>query len=206
MKHCKVPLLLAEALKKLRTSLEEDLSEFWPAPEGKGHDEGREMHEANMVLHLGAILKNNAHIYTEVSTDDHPDIDIDFVALPRKEDWFLICEAKRGYATNHIMGISWDIGRILSIAESKTFQEYEYSKAYGLILITLWTKSERRALIQAWKNNLGSRRTSPIAKSCRGVIRKLDNLYAKRGVLTIHDYGNEGNHYLLYAVFEINLD
>jgi hypothetical protein len=206
MKPCKVPSLLALALKRLRANLEEDLSEFWPAPEGEGSDEGREMHEANLILHLGAILKSDAHIYTQVSTSDRPDIDIDFVALPRAKDWFLICEAKRGYATNHIVGISGDIGRILSIAKSKTFQEYEYSKAYGLILITLWTKSERRALIQAWQSNLGSTNISPIAKACRGVIRKLDSLYANRGVLTIHNYGNEGKHYLLYAAFEINLD
>lgn len=206
MKSCKVPLLLAQALKKLRTNLEEDLCEFWPAPEGEGSDEGREMHEANLILHLGAVLKSDAHIYTQVSTPDHPDIDIDFVALPRAKDWFLICEAKRGYATNHVMGISGDIGRILSIAKSKSFQEYGYSKAYGLILVTIWTKSERRALIQAWQSNLGSKNTSAIAKACRGAIRKLDSLSANRGVLTIHDYENEGTHYLLYAVFETNLD
>ena len=201
MKHCKVPPLLAEALKKLRVSLQEDLCEFWPAPEGEGQDEGREMHEANMVLHLGAILKNNAHIYTEVSTEDHPDKDIDFLALPHKGDWFLICEAKRGYATNHVMGVSRDIERIVSMARSKKLQKCGYSKAHGLILITLWTKSKRRALIKAWENNLESTSASPIAKACRGVIRKLDNLCAKRGVLTIY----KGKHYLLYAVFEINL-
>jgi hypothetical protein len=206
MKPCKVPSLLARALKKLRTSLEEDLSEFWPAPEGEGSDQGREMHEANLILHLAAILKSDAHIYTQVSTSEHSDMDIDFVGLPRAKDWFLICEAKRGSATNHIVGISGDIDRILGVAKSKSFQEYEYSKAYGLILITLWTKSERRALIQAWQSNLGSTNTSPIAKACRGVIGKLDSLYANRGVLTIHDYENEGTHYLLYAVFEINLD
>lgn len=206
MKSCKVPLLLAQALKKLRTDLEEDLYEFWPAPEGEGSDEGREMHEANLILHLGAVLKSDAHIYTQVSTIDHPDIDIDFVALPRAKDWFLICEAKRGYATNHVMGISGDIGRILSIAKSKAFQKYGYLKAYGLILVTIWAKSERRALIQAWQSNLGTKNKSAIAKACRGAIRKLDSLCANRGVLTIHNYGNEGKHYLLYAVFEINLD
>jgi len=84
MNHCKVPALLNEALKTLCASLKEDLSEFWPAPEGEGYDGGREMHEANMVLHLGAILKDNAHIYTEVSTEDHPNKDIDFVALPHE--------------------------------------------------------------------------------------------------------------------------
>jgi hypothetical protein len=205
MKRCKVPLLLVEALEELRANLEEDLDHFWPAPEGKGHDEGREMHEANMILHLGAILKKSAHIYTEVSTDDHSNKDIDFVALPRKEDWFLICEAKRGYGTNHVLGILRDIERILSIAKSKTFQAYEeYSKSYGLILITLWSKSDRRALINAWENDYESTNTSPIGKACKLVIKKLDNVYAERGVLKIHNYGNEGKHYLLYAVFEIN--
>jgi hypothetical protein len=163
------------------------------------------MHEANMVLHLGAILKNNAQIYTQVSTDEHPNIDIDFVALPAKEDWFLICEAKRGYGTNHIIGISRDIDRISRIAESQSFKELEYSKAYGLILITLWTKSEGRALFKAWEDKLDTTVASPIANACRKVTRKLDDLCAKRGILKLggYGYGADGNHYILYAVFKI---
>jgi hypothetical protein len=202
MKTCKVPPLLNDALRELSANLKKDLSEFWPAPEGEGNDEGLEMHEANMILHLGAVLKNNAHIYTEVSTEDQRNKDIDFVALPHKEDWFLVCEAKRGYATNHVMGISRDIERVVSVARSKKLQECGYSKAYGLILITLWTKSKKRALIKAWENSLESTSGSPIAKASRRVIKRLDDRRAKRGVLTIF----KGKHYLLYAVFDIHLN
>ena len=61
MKHCNVPKLLNGTLKKLGANLKKDFAEVWPA------GDTREMHEENMVLHLGAILKKNAHIYAEVS-------------------------------------------------------------------------------------------------------------------------------------------
>ena len=43
MKPCKVPSLLAEALKELRANLEEDFGKFWPAADN------REIHEDNML-------------------------------------------------------------------------------------------------------------------------------------------------------------
>ena len=204
MKHCKVPSLLAEALKKLDANLKEDLSKLWPAREGESDDEGREMHEANMVLHLGAILKNNAHIYTEVSTDLDPKKRIDFVAISRKKDWVLVCEAKRGYSTNHIIGISGDIKRIVHFSKSE-IPVHSKAKRFGLLLITVWEKSGGRALIKAWENSLEIKNKSDIANACRDVIRKLDYLNAKRDILIINDYGDEGRHYLLYAVFKIIL-
>lgn len=198
MKHCKVPSLLAEALKKLRANLKEDFGEFWPA------DEAREIHEENMVLHLGAILKKNAHIYAEVSTKDHPHERRDFVALPHDKGWFLICEAKRGYGRNHIRGISEDIERIRSMAQSDTFKEYKYSKAYGLILITLWTKAGGRALIKAWDNKLRPTNLSPMEKDCNNLVGNLNKLSARLGKLSIQKDGIQ-EHYVLYAVFKINL-
>ena len=198
MKHCKVPSLLAEALKELRADLEEDFREFWPAADD------REIHEDNMLLHLGAILKRKtAHIYAQVSTSDHPRAHVDFVALPRQEDWFLICEAKRGYGKNHITGISQDIERILSMAKSKTFQEYEYSKAYGLILVTCWSTLGGRALIKTW-DNLQLRNVSHMDKACRNLKMKLDDLSVKPHKRLIQKDGQQ-RHYLLYAVFEIKL-
>ena len=198
MKHCKVPSLLAEALKKLPENLHKDFCYFWPA------GDNRDIHEGNMVLHLGAILKKNAHIYAEVSTKDHPHQRKDFVALPHDKNWFLICEAKRGYGRNHIRGISRDIDRIRSMAKSKTFQEYKYSKAYGLILVTCWSTPRRRALIKPW-DDLQLTNVSHMNKACRDLKVKLDNLSAKRCKLLIQTYDKQ-EHYLLYAVFEINLD
>lgn len=204
MNYFKIPPLIANSLRKLRGNLRKDLYYFWPAPEGQSSDEGREMHEDNIILQLGAILKPKAYIYTQVSTDEHPNIDVDFVALSHKEDWFLICEAKRGYGTSHVRGISTDIERILLVAKSKAFQGYE--RAYGLILVTVWDKSEKRALIRAWKNNhLGLNNKSPMSRACKVVIKKLDGLNARRGILKVNDYGDEGNHFLLYAVFKLDV-
>ena len=199
MKPSKVPSLLTWALRELRANLEEDFGNFWPAADN------REIHEDNMLLHLGAILKRkNAHIYAQVSTNDYPRAHVDFVAFPQRKDWFLICEAKRGYGKNHITGISRDIERILSMAKSKTFQEYEHSKAYGLILITCWSTPGRRALIKTW-DNLQLTNVSHMDKACRDLKAKLDKLSAKRCKLPIQKSG-EQEHYLLYAVFQINLD
>jgi hypothetical protein len=198
MKYCKVPPLLAGALKELRSSLKKDLAEFWPA-----HD-AREIHEGNMVLHLGAILKKNAHIYAEVSTRDHRHGRRDFVALQRDNKWFLICDAKRGYERNHIRGISEDIRRMRSMAKSDIFQEYP--KAYGLILITLWTGAGGRALIKAWDNKLTPTNLSPMEKDCRNLVRKLDKMSARRGKLFIQkDEDGIQEHYVLHAVLKINL-
>jgi hypothetical protein len=200
MKPSKVPSLLTEALTELRANLKQDFRYFWPAP-----DHG-EIHEDNMLLHLGAILKRkNAHIYTQVSTNDHPRAHVDFVAFPQRKGWFLICEAKRGYGKMHVTGISRDIERILKMAKSKTFQEYEYAKgAYGLILITCWSKPGRRALIRTW-DDLQLTSVSNMDKACRDLKGKLEKLSAKRCKLRIQKYG-EQEHYLLYAVFQINLD
>lgn len=200
MKHCRVPPLLDKALKKLKANLKEDFGAFWPA------DEAREIHEENMVLHLGAILKKNAHIYAEVSTKGPPHERIDFVALPHDKGWFLICEAKRGYARDHINGISEDIERIRRMAQSDTFKdkEYEYSKAYGLILITLWTSAGGRALIKAWNNKLGPTNLFPMEKDCKKLVGRFNELSARLGELPIQKDGIQ-EHYVLYAVFKINL-
>jgi hypothetical protein len=204
MKHWKVPSLLAEALKELRANLEEDFGKFWPAADD------REIHEDNMLLHLGAILKRkNAHIYAQVSTNDHPRTRVDFVAFPQQKDWFLICEAKRGYGKNHITGISRDIERIWAMAKDQQFQKpgqkhRKYSKAYGLILITCWSTPGGRALIKIWDNRQLTN-VSHMDKACRDLKRKLDNLSAKRCKLPIQKYRKQ-EHYLLSAVIEINLD
>jgi hypothetical protein len=203
MNYFRIPPLIGNSLRLLIKNLGKDLDYFWPAPYGQSNDEGREMHEDNIILQLGAILKPKAYIYTQVSTNEHPNMDADFVAISHKEDWFLICEAKRGYGTSHVRGISTDIERILLIAKSKTFQGYD--RAYGLILVTVWDKSEKRALIRAWKNDLRLNNKSPMTRACRFVTKKLDGLNAKRGILKINDYGDEGKHFLLYALFKLDV-
>jgi hypothetical protein len=175
--------------------LEEDFDKFWPAADD------HEIHEDNMLLHLAAILKRkNAHIYAQVSTTDHPRIRVDFVAFPQQKDWFLICEAKRGYGKNHITGISRDIERIKAMAKDQRFQEHrKYPKAYGLILVTCWSTPGGRALIKAW-DNLQLTKVSHMDKACRDLKTKLDNLSAKPRKLLIEKDGKQ-EHYLLYAVF-----
>jgi hypothetical protein len=90
------------------------------------------------------------------------------------------------------------------MAKSKTFQEDEYAKAYGLILITCWSKPGRRALIRTW-DDLQLANASNMDKACRDLKAKLDKLSAKRSKLLIQTSGEE-EHYLLYAVFQIDLD
>ena len=196
MKQYRVPSLLTKSLKELSLNLKKDFKYFWPTADNS------DIHEDNMLLQFGAILKSkNAHIYAQVSSNDHPRRHLDFVAFPQQQDWFLICEAKRGYGKNHITGISLDIARILSTAKSKAFQEY--SKAYGLILVTCWSTPGGRALIKIWDNSQ-SANVSHMNKACRKLKANLDKLSAICGKFPIQKYGKQ-EHYLLYAIFEINL-
>jgi hypothetical protein len=192
--------MLNKALKELRADLKQDFREFWPA--GKDH----EIHEENILMHLGAIFKrNNVHIYAQVSTNEHSSKHIDFAALHEQERWFLLCEAKRGYSQSHITGILGDIHRVFHVAKDESFQEQVqktgYSKGYGLILVTCWTGAKGRALFKTWKNSRLSN-VSPMDKACRNLKKELDNLSAKRGELFIQQY-KKSKHYLLYALFEI---
>lgn len=202
MKRCIVPPLLNQAIKKLRKNLGDDLAYFWPAKDSN------EMHEENLILQLGAILKENACIYAEVAIDQ-PGERIDFVALPDSKNWFLLSEAKRGYNANQIQGILRDIKRIERVAKGKilVLDYNKYKRAFGLILITLWEgrRGKGRTLLAAWNDNLHPANKDYIVQASISVVEKLNRLNARRQTLLISDHKAQEKHYLLYAVFEILL-
>ncbi|HWO19955.1 MAG TPA: hypothetical protein VNO30_14310 [Kofleriaceae bacterium] len=185
-------------------SLANHLETHWPAEWDADSETGREVREANTVLHLGhALLRAGFLTYAEVphARDGGAASCFDLVAKNLSDNTWLVAEVKRAYvSTKSLDSITRDLERIVRSWRGVDMID-QPANVYGLFVATTW----RADLARWWPDSDKHPDPSIDAMWANPVASVTENAKSAWGSVAFSSYFSDQypHHYLLYALFPL---